>query len=1045
MKTTSKLSHNVILSLYHILNWYQKNKGAPSGQKVLQLYDLWKSLHAAFFNISSEGWKALEELAHRIEESISIGGEERRWLFLYALETYLNIVIRAITLAKLGEAPENADSFIKKVIEKRNIFEPNVFEWFFEALNDQYLPNDLRNNLKDSINALFEVMSKLNLLYITTDMFREVYQNMLPSEVRKSLGEFYTNDEIVNRVLDAAGLNADAIRELYERWRGGDKNTIILDPACGSGSFLVNVVKRIFNSLEGRDLQKVKEFIENNVIGIDINPFAVEMAKLNLIIAIASEMVKRGGLYIPSELRIYWADSLSKPVIQQAVHGYNKLMIEIAALQRFVEGKEESKESIVSIPFCNNIEPLNILDIAIEHVANGKSLEDFMQKVTEIFVRSCTSKPPVDLISLDLEKLYRVLEAIYRTGNSRVISLIRNVVAVQSLIGKCSYVIGNPPWVRIHNLDKNVLNYLRKTYRWVKAKDRKDESIAFNPKFKETKIPFAEQIDYSVVFVERGLEFLKEGGVLSYVITSKITRVTYAGEMRKDIVKNYTILEIVDYSLYPVQLFKDVVNYPLIISIKKMPPSKTHKVKVTVYNTAGDFKSFEIEQEALPLYSGTSYPNKDESPWVLAPPEVISTLKKIVTDNPRLGDLYEVLMGVKTSLNNVYIGRIESCNTMQGLVKLRLEDGTTVEIEEQLLHPVIRGRNISDLSFEWNEYIIFPHDLSTYEPLWDESQKKVLDLLGVLRQNAKVRASGGVLQYEVEYKFNTNNCLNMVNNIIHNAIQMLVKEGYHVNNVKPCAVHSCFEILDRNKNKVLNVNVFIQTNKGKCTVVYYISGLRIPNAPKASQHFTQFFEKLIKRDDYKIHLPPWTIFRVSKEKFEEYRIAWREMSIHIRASYLPLTIDVNICDSMKTKVVIPIQTVYFIVEKNLAKALKLLIYMNSDIARSLIKLWAWSARGGYYRHTSYTMGMLPIPKALVNGTLWSFLDKLLEHTREVPDLNSIARELLKNMADKLWNELINSLVISKEEYAKLIEYGKWLNELKAPQEEEIEEAEEEEG
>jgi hypothetical protein len=118
--------------------------------------------------------------------------------------------------------------------------------------------------------------------------------------------------------------------------------------------------------------------------------------------------------------------------------------------------------------------------------------------------------------------------------------------------------------------------------------------------------------------------------------------------------------------------------------------------------------------------------------------------------------------------------------------------------------------------------------------------------------------------------------------------------------------------------------------------------------------------------------------------------------------------------------------------------------MNSDIARSLIKLWAWSARGGYYRHTSYSMGLLPIPKALVNDTLWSFLNKLLEFPQEVPDLNNVACELLKNVADKLWNELINNLGISKEEYTKLIEYGKWLNELKAPQEEEIEEAEEEE-
>jgi type I restriction-modification system DNA methylase subunit len=125
----------------------------------------------------------------------------------------------------------------------RKVFEPNVFEWFIEALNDLSLPKGLREGISSAINTVLDVMYDLDLLYVTTDMFREVYQNILPPEVRKSLGEFYTNYEIVNRVLDSAGLNADTIGELYDRWRSGAKDTLILDPACGSGSFLVKCCK----------------------------------------------------------------------------------------------------------------------------------------------------------------------------------------------------------------------------------------------------------------------------------------------------------------------------------------------------------------------------------------------------------------------------------------------------------------------------------------------------------------------------------------------------------------------------------------------------------------------------------------------------------------------------------------------------------------------------------------------------------------------------------------------------------------------------------
>jgi SAM-dependent methyltransferase len=1042
-----KLSHYVIASLYRTLSWYYSNRGAPLSPHVLKLFDLWKNLHASFFNISHEGWQAIEELIREVEENIELGNtvggrDERRWLFLYALETYLNIIVRAITLSKLGVAARDASSFIKNIESMRKIFEPNVFEWFIEALNDLSLPKELREGLNSAINTVIDVMYNLDLLYLTTDMFREVYQSILPPEVRKSLGEFYTSDEVVNEVLDSAGLNADTIRELYDRWRSGAGDTLILDPACGSGSFLVNIVKRIFNSLEGRPLGDIIRFIESNVVGIDINPFAVEMAKLNLIIAIAGEMIKRGGVYIPFELRVYWADSLSRPRREQSVYKYNTLTIKIPALQKIVG------EDSISIPFCTGVEPVMILDEAVKYVTSGKSFADFIQGAIEELEKGCGSLQKKNIVVSGLEKMYNTLKAIYDSGNSRVINLLRNIIAVQALVGKCSYVVGNPPWVRIHNLDKNVLNYLRENYEWVKKKGGKgqsEESIAFNPKFKKTKIPFAEQIDYSVVFVERGLEFLKEGGVLSYVITSKVAKATYAGKMREDLVRKYTLLKLIDYSLYPVQLFKDVVNYPLILSVKKAPPQKGHRVSVMVYNTGGESKSFEIVQEDLPLYSCTSYPNKDRSPWVLAPPKVISTLEKLVSNNPRLGDLYEVMRGVMTSLNEGYIGSIISCDPDRRLVRLRLENDAIVEVEEHLVNPVIRGEDIDAFSFKWNEYIVFPHNISTLEPLWDEDQRKVLSLLGLLSQSVKIRASGGLLEYEVEYKMNSSDT-NACAKVIGNLIQKLVNNNYRVNQVTPCAVDKCLEILDNKGSSVLKINISIETSEDKCVATYTVLGLRIPNAPKASQHFIGLLEKLVKRDDYRANLPPWVVFRVLKSKFEEYRVAWQEISRDVEATHLPVTFNIDICGATKQKLLIPIQKVYFIVEKDPLKALKLLIYLNSDLARNLVKLWAWTTRGGYYEHTSYNMGMLPIPRALVEGDLWRHVDKLAKDRINAgnADLNGLAKSI--PFTEEMEKELAEVLGITWEEYKAIVEYGKWLNEAVPLQYsvEELRETEEEE-
>ena len=190
-----------------------------------------------FVNISDEGWRSLKDLAEKLNITMRISREDEKWLFLYALETYLNILMRAITLSKLGRSVKDLESFRDNIYQLRNIFEHNVFEWIFDASYDNSLQQKIREDLRSSINLLLEVVYNLDLFYVSFDMFREFYQNILPREVRKSLGEFYTNDDIVNKVLDAAELDRDAIRNLYERWRRGEKDTIILDPACGSGFF----------------------------------------------------------------------------------------------------------------------------------------------------------------------------------------------------------------------------------------------------------------------------------------------------------------------------------------------------------------------------------------------------------------------------------------------------------------------------------------------------------------------------------------------------------------------------------------------------------------------------------------------------------------------------------------------------------------------------------------------------------------------------------------------------------------------------------------
>ncbi|MFP3200530.1 MAG: hypothetical protein RXR06_11720 [Thermoproteus sp.] len=712
-------------------------------------------------------------------------------------------------------------------------------------------------------------------------------------------------------------------------------------------------------------------------------------------------------------------DSLARVRDGESLY-YKVLRIDVPALQQIV-GTDR-----IEVPHCGGARPLEVLDEAVRLAEGGGDIGELAEDVA----RRCGVR--LDLVRQDLERLYGAVRKIIESGNSRIIGAIGNTLAVQSLLGRCSYVIGNPPWVRVHRLGTHVRMYVAENYSWV------GRNCAFDPNFKKTVVPFARQIDYSIAFVQRGLELLREGGVLAYVITSQVVRATYAGRLRGELLR-YTMLRLVDYSLYPVPLFLDAINYPLVIAVGKSPPPRGHKIRVTVYNTGGDRRDFELEQEALPLYAGTNYPDARRSPWVLAPSEVRRAAQKITAGGQRLGDVYEVMMGVKTSLNEHYVGKLEGCDAGRGTIRLRLEGGRDIEVEEFLVHPFVRGRGVGPYNYKWEELIIFPHDAGTLEPLWDPNQRKVLELLGLLGRGVRVGASEGVVVYEVNLAPPL--ACNKTGAYIQ---QRLRNAGFSVQEVRPCGVDVCLKVTDAAGREVLQINLELLCERrgGSCTcgvARHHVASLKVPDAPLATRHFTQVLERLIGRDDYRPDLPPWAVFRVSQIKFEGCRIAWQEIAKRLEVAYIPARSDVDLCGRKAQRLIVPDHTVYFIAEKDPRRALKLLVYLNLDVARALVKLWARVVRGGYYRHQSVFVGMLPVPRGLLDGTLWTFLDEYLKE----PDLNAAAVRAVNERSREIENELLEAFGIAEDEYKALVEWSKWLNEVARPPEVEVEEEEEE--
>jgi type I restriction-modification system DNA methylase subunit len=95
----------------------------------------------------------------------------------------------------------------------------------------------------------------------TRDLLKRLYQYLVPDIIRHNLGEYYTPDWLAELVLDEVGYKGDTLKRL-------------LDPACGSGTFLVLAVQRAKEYARGNKepLIETAKRITSNIWGFDLNP-----------------------------------------------------------------------------------------------------------------------------------------------------------------------------------------------------------------------------------------------------------------------------------------------------------------------------------------------------------------------------------------------------------------------------------------------------------------------------------------------------------------------------------------------------------------------------------------------------------------------------------------------------------------------------------------------------------------------------------------------------------------------------------------------------
>ena len=200
----------------------------------------------------------------------------------------------------------------------------NIYAHFFTG---RELFNWYQLNEQQLIMTLHQ-LSRFNFAGVDSDIVGTVYNTYVSRKEKKEKGQYYTPPEIVNYILDEVG---------YVSGVGIiGKNKRLIDPACGSGSFLVAAAKRLVSAYKNNtdhidDPVTVLERVQANLFGFDLNPFACYLAEVNLLIQVldlvklAHEKQQRPKI---QRFHIYNVDALARPAGSYRFALFNTLIAE---------------------------------------------------------------------------------------------------------------------------------------------------------------------------------------------------------------------------------------------------------------------------------------------------------------------------------------------------------------------------------------------------------------------------------------------------------------------------------------------------------------------------------------------------------------------------------------------------------------------------------------------------------------------------------------------------------------------------------------------
>jgi type I restriction-modification system DNA methylase subunit len=582
----------------------------------------------------------------------------------------------------------------------------------------------IRKMRRDLVESVFEE----DLFYWWTDDFEGLQNNIYTDErsyevalmdFSRALGEFYTPKEVVEYIIDAVDYRGRGIV---------DKR--LLDPACGSGTFLVDALKRYLDEAKPLAEEKGWDFVisklcnEYHIVGFDIHPFATIMAQIQFMLVLIpyyKKAIEKNKNFVLKRLPIFRTDSLideskSEAMTLSIFEGGRSISIKITLPVRagnmFVDAEVimpfrgeaiSEKTGLLNIPeyfaalqalFDTVKEAARAEQQAIAQERLESNLKVYLQN--KDWARLAGFFMPYGRYFLDTIKKLRT-----EYGDGRLVKSIEDIILAGLLKNHVEYdfVVGNPPYVKVQMLPYSQREYYKNSFETAKG-----------------------QFDLYVLFIERGIKWIKENQNLGFITPNQFLYRDYGNKLRNFINDNCRIEQIIDFGDSGV--FSDATNYPSIIILKKSKINQNSQFKVgKVFgysdNILENIKKHILEQnyesDVYLLYGFQQKNLSKNDIWDLASPERKAILKKLTANS-------DFTLGKLT--DQIYEGFISGANSVYFVDRETIEQRN---LETKILKPIPKGKDVRRWRIKWEgNCVIYPYYLNNSKmfPFTEEQLKE---------------------------------------------------------------------------------------------------------------------------------------------------------------------------------------------------------------------------------------------------------------------------------------------------------------------------------